>query len=255
MRPEERGELEAFRDMFAVAPEGVGAGFAMFGEALAIRLAAVPAPLLNRVMGLGGDVEDAELDSLEEFFPAGIRYYVQVTPDARALSDRLAERGFTPDYHWQKFARPVEPLPLRGTELRIAEVGADRGGDFAAAFVGGYGVPSGLAPWFERMPGRSGWRCFVGYAGDEPAAAGALFLSGTTGWLGLGATVPAHRGRGGQGAILAARIAAAGAAGCTEVVTETGVRADGRPQISHDNIERVGFRPTYVRENWLSPPR
>ena len=255
MNPGETGELEAFRGMFALAPLDTGARLLALGNALAISLPVVPAPLLNRVMGLGPDAPDDALDALEEFFPAGIRYYVQLTPDAAPLALRLAERGFVPDYHWQKFSRPVTPTPACRTMLRIEEVGPEAGGDFAAAFVAGYGLPQTLVPWLERLPGEPGWHCFVGYAGDGPASVGALFLTGTTGWLGLGATRPEHRGGGGQSAILAARIAAAGAAGCDLVVTETGIRAEGRPNVSHDNIERAGFRSTYVRENWLSPPR
>jgi hypothetical protein len=74
------------------------------------------------------------------------------------------------------------------------------------------------------------------------------------GWLGIAATVPEHRRKGAQGAILAARIEAAAAAGCEVVVTETGEPVDGQPGASYRNIARAGFEAQYVRPNYLSTP-
>jgi hypothetical protein len=73
-------------------------------------------------------------------------------------------------------------------------------------------------------------------------------------WLGLAGTVPELRRRGGQGAIMAARINEAIAAGCTAIGTETGERVMDRPSASYSNIVRFGFREAYVRPNLVSPP-
>ena len=64
--------------------------------------------------------------------------------------------------------------------------------------------------------------------------------------------MPEQRGKGGQGALLAARIEAAAEAGCEVVVTETGEPVDGQPNGSYRNIVRAGFEPQYVRPNYLS---
>jgi hypothetical protein len=92
----------------------------------------------------------------------------------------------------------------------------------------------------------------VAYDGGAPAAAGALFVTGRVGWTGIGATVPELRGKGGQSALLAARIKAASAAGCEVVVTETGEPVDGLPNGSYRNILRAGFEPVYVRANYFA---
>ena len=114
------------------------------------------------------------------------------------------------------------------------------------------------------------FRSYVAYDGEAPAGAGALFvherpslgrvaglgpatLPARAGWLGFGATLPAFRGRGGQSAILAARIEDARQQGCATVETETGELQDGRPSSSYRNILRAGFREAGVRPNYRAP--
>ena len=92
----------------------------------------------------------------------------------------------------------------------------------------------------------------MGYDDAEPVAAGALFLKDGLGWLGLGSTLPTHRGRGGQGAILARRIAEAIDAGARGLVIETGQPEPGEESKhpSYRNIHRAGFEVAYVRMNY-----
>ena len=78
-------------------------------------------------------------------------------------------------------------------------------------------------------------------AGDEPAGAAAVWIDGEAAYFGFAATRPQHRGKGGQGALFAARIERALAAGCTRLVTETGERRDDGPGNSYRNILRYGF--------------
>lgn len=110
------------------------------------------------------------------------------------------------------------------------------------------------AAMLEHLPGRPGWGCYLAYAGALPVAAGAVFVSGDHAWLGQATTLAEHRRRGGQSALMAARIGEARAAGATIIVTETGEPVDGRPANSYRNILRAGFVPAYVRPNYISPP-
>lgn len=103
------------------------------------------------------------------------------------------------------------------------------------------------------VPASEGWHCFVAFAGDEPAAAGALFAEGSVGWLGAAATRPAFRRRGGQRAVVAARIERARELGLTTLVVETEAPTEDCAAGSHRNIVRAGFREEYIRPNWLSP--
>ena len=92
------------------------------------------------------------------------------------------------------------------------------------------------------------------YGTVDDVADATLFLAGDVGWLGFGSTLPEFRGRGGHTAMLAARIDAARAAGCTLVTTETGVQVEGLPSGSYRNILRAGFAEAGARDNWDPPP-
>jgi hypothetical protein len=68
-------------------------------------------------------------------------------------------------------------------------------------------------------------------------------------YLGVAGTLPGHRGKGAQNALLAIRIRRAAELGCDLVVTETGERRDDRPSNSYRNILRAGFQETAVTAN------
>ena len=107
----------------------------------------------------------------------------------------------------------------------------------------------------QTVPSLPGWTAFLAVDGDEPAAAAAIWIGGEAAYFGFAATLPEHRGRGGQGALFAARIERAVAAGCRTLVTETGERRDDRPSASYRNILRFGFEERYVVANRLRPRR
>jgi GNAT superfamily N-acetyltransferase len=259
MHPAERGELEAFRDLFLAASPGLGPRIEELGGAVCIALPETPrSAMFNRVLGLGLE-EPATPGLLHEitgfFGGLGVEWCVALSPHAEPpeLSTWLEARGLVPGYAWAKFQRGLQEPAERETELRLveAEPGAAAAA-FADVFVRAYGTPELFRDWLARVPGRPGWRCFVALDGETPAATGALFANEGVGWLGVAGTLPEHRRRGAQGAILAARIRAAGEEGCDVLVTETGEQVEGRPSASYRNIERAGFELAYVRPNYLS---
>jgi hypothetical protein len=80
-----------------------------------------------------------------------------------------------------------------------------------------------------------------------------VFVDGSTSWLGFGATLPTHRKRGAQSAVLAARIRASLDAGATLISTETGIPHHDEAGPSFKNIQRAGFRVAYERCNMRLP--
>jgi GNAT superfamily N-acetyltransferase len=254
MHPAELGELEAFRDLYAAAAPELGARAAEIGGALCLRLEPLSTvTMFNRVLclGLESPATDEQLDEALEFLQ-GVQAYVTVAPAAEPqdLGERLEARGLPRDRGWTKFVRSTAEPPRASTELLVER---DASGEaFGEAAQRGFEVPQFFRGWLSRLGDRDGWQCFVAYDGDAPAAAGALFVAGRVGWIGIGATVPEQRGKGGQSALLAARIEAASAAGCEVVVTETGEPGDGLPNGSYRNIVRAGFEPVYVRANYLA---
>jgi GNAT superfamily N-acetyltransferase len=111
-----------------------------------------------------------------------------------------------------------------------------------------------MASWAGRLVGRSGWSCVMAFDGAAPVATGALFVSGDYAWLGFDATLPSHRRRGAQSALLARRLQEAAARGARLATLETGARLPGRPDNSYRNILRAGFAEAYLRQNLMSPP-
>src|SRR5262249_17007184 len=112
----ERGELEAFRDVWRAASPAVAGDLGLArlerGGTLAIACSAFAGVILpNRVLGLGlaEPADEALLDELDAFFAAaGTGYAVALAPGARPadLPERLEAHGFRPGYGWTKFERP-----------------------------------------------------------------------------------------------------------------------------------------------------
>ncbi len=251
MRVTETAEIEALRALVAAAPADVAAEHGVsvldLGGGIAVRVRSLSGMKeLNHALGVA---DAADLDRVAAFY-GDVAHAVSPDPDAD-LDGALRERGYAPDYAWMKFRRDPSPPRAARTELRIVEVGAGASADFGRTACAAYGLPEFVSPWTSRLPGRPGWHCFVAYDGDIPVATGALLVHGELGWLGLGATLPSHRGLGAQSAILAARIARGVELGCTVLVTETGERVPDRPSSSYRNILRAGFEEAYVRPNWV----
>jgi GNAT superfamily N-acetyltransferase len=257
----EEVETRAMRDMVEAAPAAVRAAGGLSAVerdgALCIRCDALPGSrMFNHVFGLGLD-RPARADDLAWAAAAydGRAHHVALSPAARPaeLGGLLAARGYAPGYGWVKFRRGVEPLPAPATDLRVVPADGRHEAAFGAVIAEAFHLPAWAGDWVAAMPGRPGWTCLVALDGATPVSAGGLYVAGGVGWLAFGATLPAHRGRGGQTAILAARIARAAELGCIALAVETGAREPGRAEASYRNIVAAGFEPRYLRPNWASP--
>lgn len=218
-----------------------------------------PTAIFRRAVGLGvaRAVGDEELDDvLGHMNGRALRYAVPVAPQARpsALASWLERRGFTRGYAWMKFRRPCDGVPEARTDLDIRVVGREFDGDFGRVIAEGFGLSPAIAAWIAALAGRANWICAMAFDGDAPVAAGAAYVSGDYAWLGFGATLASHRGRGAQSALLERRLIEAASRGARVAVTETGERLPDKPSNSYRNILRAGFGEMYVRQNYMSPP-
>ncbi len=244
---EERIGLEASR-AFSTAIEAGGATVLCVPEA-------PESPMLNRVVGLGADrpATESEVDAALAAIGPGVTYYAAVAPGARPaeLPAWLRARGLSPGWGWMVFHRGVEDAPPAHTTLQVTEaVTSDERAAFARVVRVSYGLPEAVEATIASAPD-GGWQCWLALAGDEPAGAAALFAADGAAYLGLAGTLPEHRDKGAQTALLAARIRRAAQLGCDVVVTETGERRDDRPSNSYRNILRAGFKELGVTENWI----
>ena len=251
MDPLERIALDAYLPLYgddAVFLDGV----------VCLRAPLAPdSPMLNRVVGLGvdGPLEEETLDrALETMGDATC--YVAVAPSADPRLDPLLEaRGLERGWGWMLFERGPEPPRAAETSLTVTEVDERSAAEWARIVTTAYGLPDAVRRMIGAVPALPGWTAFLALDGDSPAAAAAVWIGDGAAYLGFAATLPEHRGKGGQGALFAARIERAVAAGCRTHVTETGELRDDRPSTSYRNILRQGFQERHVVAHRLRPRR
>ena len=262
-------EFAAVRDMWSAAPSRVvdqlGLACARAGDLTAVRCAALGGvAMFNAVLGvgLGTELDEEALAAMvAAAHAAGCTCRVPLWPDGPSQRDAtrwLGRNGFNSDYAWMKFRRPAALPDAAGVApdpaLRVDAVAtAEDRATFGAIVTEGFGLPPAFAEWLEALPGRDGWHCLLARVDGEPAAAGAMYVRAEVAWFGLGATLPAQRGRGGQGALLRERAEIARANGVATLFTETGERTPDRPSASYRNILRAGFAEEYLRPNYIAP--
>ena len=141
VRASERVEVEALRSLFSV-PNPAGA-VREAGDALAVRVDAIPGRELNRIAGL---YDVSALDGLTSVYDER-PYWISLDPEA-GLDDELIARGYVRDGSWQKFERGVESIEPR-TDLAVEEA---RSADDVATFLRAcWGVPEDAARWLSSL--------------------------------------------------------------------------------------------------------
>lgn len=255
----ERAEAAAWADMYAAAPALFGATVERVGAATVLTAPAIPMALFNRVIGLGldGPVDPAELAAIVHHYAVArvAKYFVHVGPASDpGLGPLLESQGFAPGTppRWAKMVHGGVSPPHQ-TELTVRAVSPAEAEPVTAAMAVAHNMPPQMAVWIRALVGRPQWQVFGAFDGAHAVGGGAMWCDGESAWLGIAGTIPAARGRGGQGAVLRARIAAAHALGATLITTETWIPAPGGHNSSLANMERTGFIDVGPRANYEHP--
>lgn len=257
----EYGEADAWADYFAAAPAEVARPLGLraerYGGAVLLMMPGHDDLFFNRVVGLGIR-QEAHPQMLDEIIwryrRAGIQHFrVQVSPAARPylLGEWLTQHGFWLDAPWIKLFRNTAAPPFIQTDLRIEQIGPEAALDFGEVCCEVFGLPYDLIGLVAGPVGRPGWRHYLAFDEDYPAATGALYVKGERGWMGFGATRATHQRRGAQSAILTRRVWDASQVGCQWVVSDTNDDTPDEPNRSYWNLRRMGFEMAYRRENWV----
>jgi hypothetical protein len=256
----EFGEAEAYADLYHATPPDYAAQFGIsvhrIESAFVFTASAFDIPLFNRVLGLGLNEPAAEArvdEAIAHFQGRRVKHFAfQTSPEARPaeLNDWLTARGLRSPDNWVKMIRGTEPPPDIQTDLRVGLIGPDEADMFSQIAAIAFGMPPVVGKWLAPITGRANWRHYLAFDGGQPVGCGALFLKDKIAWLGIAGTLPAARGRGAQGAIMAQRIRDAVELGCEWIVTETGEETPENPNPSYRNMVRMGFNLAYPRPNY-----
>lgn len=229
-------------------------GVALFG------LTSVPWTEFNRAQGFrpGSELSRRTIETVIEWLQTNAAEPWALQFPEPMLDDRLlatlGEAGLESKGRGvAKLYRRVDKIDTTGTtRFEIRRIGADRAPDFAATVQRGFGGSPVLADVFSALPGRPGWSTYVAYDGEEPVACGALFVEGSLGWVGIGATRPEWRGQGAQSALIGRRLSDGHQAGVAVFAAEAGAPAAGdeRQAVSFNNLTRAGFRLAYRRRSF-----
>lgn len=205
-------------------------------------------------LGMQEPVTPEALDQIEQFFTARqSSTQHEVSPFAGTPTlQLLCARGYRPIEISSVVCRPVEPVPQPTTQtgIRVRVVGPDESALWTEISTRGWTHEHPEFEPFMRETGslltaREGSACFLAESNGTPAAAGALFIYEGVALFAGAATIPEHRRRGLQSALLAARLAYAHEHGCdlAMMVAEPGSN-------SQRNAQRAGFAIAYTRIKW-----
>ena len=200
--------------------------------------------------------------------------WVETSPyTPRAATDALVARGF----RLERQAATLYAVPVPEARAAHASGTAAMGGAPVVRAVGsddlphfldtlnrGFGTPEAVLPglranqsFWREVPA---WHLFLASIDDQPAGAAVLSVHaqaghaqagheqaghGHVGYLAAASTLTALRGRGVQGALIAARSERARALGCTMLA---GQAAWG--STSQANMQRAGMQISHLRSHW-----
>lgn len=210
---------------------------------------------ITQTFGLGmfQQPDAGGIDALEAFFQdRGAPVAHEVSPLAGVETARLlAGRGYQPveftSVMFREIAGPRRDSP--GGDVRVRMAGEGEGELYARIAARGWSDSTEFADLIFDLAlvgaSRANAASFVAEVGGVPAAAGSLTISDGVALLAGASTVPEHRKRGAQFALLEARLGYAAERGC-----DLAMMCAAPGSASQRNAERHGFRIAYTRIKW-----
>lgn len=167
--------------------------------------------------------------------------------DWAAIRDRYALRPNGARY--QHICSVKDFRAGASTDLRVNRV--DDAVEWTRFAMRGFGMPEDdYGDILGLGYGSDGMQLFGAWDGDQMVAAASQFIWEDVAVLNSGVTLPSHRARGAQSALIVSRAAAAADAGCRWLVTQTGKVDPGATNPSTSNVTRAGFATLYARPIW-----
>jgi hypothetical protein len=234
-------------------PEGVE--IRKLGNTTAFYIKTMPWGLFNSVKGFSLD----DLDRLEEviqFYRERERTFqldinpVGISPN---MLRHLAKNGlFQDSFHSVLYGLPRGELPKIPSDIKIHLIDNEIDFDlYAGIHCVGSGMDIAHKHHFVNnnigLLNRPGWKLFLAYWNDIPAAVAVMHISNNIASFTLAATAPEFRRKGLQTSLLLWRMYEAHKANCELVVAQASFGSS-----SQNNMERVGMQIAWTRAVWTS---
>lgn len=232
-------------------PEGVE--IKKVGHSIAFYIKTMPWGLFNSVKGFS--VNDLDrLDEIINFYREKERKFqldidpIQVSPN---MFRQLVEKGlYQESFHSILYGLPSKEKPELPHNITIEQI-YDKT-DFEH-FAGIHCVGSGMDIAHKHhfvnnnigLLNRLGWKLYMAYWNEKPAAVAVMYYSGNIASFTLAATAPEFRRNGLQSSLLKWRMHEAYKAGCELVVAQASFGSS-----SQNNMERVGMQVAWTRAVW-----
>lgn len=179
---------------------------------------------------------------IERFF-----FWLSPNPQAEEIAGWLDENRFKPfkGTAYPTLIRHVEPVTPFHTPLEVRRVSLREVEENRDAVVRVFDPwPSSF--FFESVE-QPGFEHFLAYEDDAPVSAAILARDGDFSYLGWAGTAEAHRKKGGQNALIRARLIRAAELGCRVACSETLAML----KTSLGNLQRNGFETVYHKKVYV----
>jgi len=235
-------------ELSARALPAPAASVARFGDGVLVAMG--PRRYVNRAVGITlRELTDPDLDEVESFFAqAGVPAAVELSSFAPAQTvAQLSQRGYRLDWFRSVFATPRTSGDSSPTGLRIVEVA----GSDVPAWLDVLAIGNGATTTEQRAVsdefalatrGLPDTTNYLAFDGDVAVGCGTVQLIDGVAWLGGAATLPQHRGRGVQRALLHARRETAARTGATMVAASALTNG-----ASARNLQRAGLHHVFTQ--------
>ena len=217
--------------------------------------ASSPFPSANRngvyFFGCGGKVSRSDLleilsvfrvSEVERFF-----FWLSPNPQEEEISGWLQDNGLTPfkGTTYPTLIRTVEPVSPFQTSLEVRRVSRGEVEENRDAVVRIF-EPWPSSFFFESIE-QAGFEHFMAYEAGAPVSAAILACDGDFAYLGWAGTAEAYRKKGGQNALIRARLNRAAELGCRVACSETLAML----KTSLGNLKRNGFETVYRKKVYV----
>jgi len=231
-------------------PEGVE--LQQFGNACCIFSKTMPWPAFNTVKGITSE-DIAYLDQIINFYRTRDRKaQFEIVPSLtdQELLSNLANRGFYQSgFHTSLYTEPSSCKLDKKVHIRINELQEDQFELYATIHCRGTGLSdqgiSSVAANNKVLYSRPGWKYYIAYLGEEPAAVAVMYMHKGIASLTFAATLPQYRNKGLQSSLLQRRMDDAQQNNCRLLVGQCSFLSQ-----SHRNMERIGMKVGYIRTTW-----